>query len=186
MTTTTPHPNPLPLSKQPPVFLFVEGGLLVLFGLAALAFPVFASISAAVLLGWILIAGGLAGLFGAFTAKPHMHFGWSMVSSIVAIVSGLVAAFYPLAGVTALAILIAAWLVLDGFSSMMIARDLHRSGRRGWVWPVVSAIVDWLLAIGIFVFAPLGGPLVVGTIVGIDLVFGGAALLMVGVSARRG
>jgi uncharacterized membrane protein HdeD (DUF308 family) len=85
----------------------------------------------------------------------------------------------------ALALVIAAWLVLDGVSSLMIALDLRRKGRASWGWSAVSAVVDWLLAVGIFVLAPLGGVLVVGVVVGIDLIFGGGALLMVAAAARH-
>lgn len=185
MTVSPRQFRPSGLGKPPSVFLFVEGVLLVLFGLAALTFPVFASIAAAVLFGWVLMAVGVAGLLGAFGSKPHLHFGWSLVSSIMAIAAGLIAAFYPLAGVTALVIVIAAWLVVDGASSMMIALDLRRKRQGPWGWPAVSAVADWLLAIGILVLAPLGGLVVVGIIVGIDLVFGGVALLMLGASGRR-
>lgn len=41
------------------VFALIEGGLLVLFGLAALCFPALAGIATAVLFGWILIASGV-------------------------------------------------------------------------------------------------------------------------------
>jgi uncharacterized membrane protein HdeD (DUF308 family) len=170
----------------PSGFLFVEGVLLLLFGLAAVVFPIFASIAAAVLLGWLLIATGIAGLIGAFSARPHLHFGWSLVSSVVSIIAGLLAAFYPLAGVLALVLLIAAWLVLDGVSSMMIALDQRRSGGKTWGWTALSAVMDWLLAIGVFVFAPLGGPVIVGIVVGVSLIFGGGALLMVGTRAASG
>lgn len=166
-------------------FLLVEGVLLVMFGLAAIAFPIFASIAAAILLGWILIACGIAGLFGAFSAKPHLHFGWSLVSSLVAIAAGVIAAFYPLAGIMSLALIIAAWLVLDGISSLMIGLNLRRGGGRSWGWSVLSTVVDWLLGALIVVLAPIGGSLIVGLIVGIDLVMGGVALLMIGASLRR-
>jgi uncharacterized membrane protein HdeD (DUF308 family) len=186
MTATTPQSPPPSSSSAPPGFLFVEGGVFVLFGLAAIAFPIFASFAAAVLLGWILIACGVAGLFGAFSARPHLHFGWSLVSSIVAIVAGLIVAFDPLAGVLSLVIVLAAWLVLDGVSSMMIALNLRGAGARSWGWSAFSAIVDWVLAAGIFLLAPRGGALIVGLIVGIDLLMGGVALLMIGASLRRG
>jgi uncharacterized membrane protein HdeD (DUF308 family) len=41
-----------------------------------------------------------------------------------------------------------------------------------------------VLAIGIFLLAPVGGPLIVGIIVGVDLVFGGVALVMIGAALR--
>jgi uncharacterized membrane protein HdeD (DUF308 family) len=184
MTAAAHHTEPRSSTSTGAGILFVEGAVLILFGVAAIAFPLFASIAAAVLLGWILIASGIAGLIGAFTERPHLHFGWSLLSSIVSIAAGLVAAFYPLAGVLALALVIAAWLALDGVGSMMIALNLRRAGSRSWGWPAVSAIIDWVLAVGIFMLAPVGGALIVGIIVGVDLVFGGVALMMIGAALR--
>ncbi len=185
MTATNSPSTPRGPDAPPSGFLFVEGVLLILFGLAAVVFPLWASIAAAVLLGWILIATGIAGIVGAVSTRPHVHFGWSLVSSIISILSGLVAAFYPLAGILALVIVIAAWLVVDGVSSMMIALASRRAGGKSWGWSAVSAVIDWLLAIGVFVLAPAGGPLIVGIVVAISLVFGGVTLLMLGAAVRR-
>ena len=184
MTPIPPPLGPQSLERPPSWFLFVEGVLLILFGLAAIVFPIIAGMAAATFVGWILIACGLAGLFGAFAARPRMHFGWSLVSSTIAIAAGFVAAFNPLAGILALILVMVVWLILDGVSSMMIALALRRSGERSWVWSAGSAVVDWLLAVGLLVLGPRGGPLMVGVIVGIDLLLGGAALLAIGASSR--
>src|SRR5580700_7222111 len=64
-----------------PWFLIVEGLLVVALGVAAVVFPVMAGVAAAVLFGWILIAVGAVGLVGAFSSRPRVHFGWSLVSA---------------------------------------------------------------------------------------------------------
>jgi uncharacterized membrane protein HdeD (DUF308 family) len=166
-------------------FLTLEGALSVLFGLAALLFPVMAGVATAVLLGWILVACGVAGLAGTITNRHHVQVAWSLASSLLALVAGLVIAFQPLVGVALLIGVVAAWLALDGVSSLMIALDLRRKGRRGWAWMMASAVVDWILAAGVFFLGPLFGLVAVGVIVGIDLVVGGAALLTLAPALRR-
>jgi membrane protein HdeD len=176
-TTATFQLKPNPVTKSALAFWFVEGMLLILLGLVAIAYPVFASVAVAVVLGWLLIASGIAGLFGTFAAEPHFHRGWSAASSLAAISMGLIAVSNPAAGVPALIVVIALWLVLDGFSSMMIALRLRLTKGRSWAWLAASAAVDGLLAIGLIVLAPAGGPSIVGDIVGIDLVLAGLLLL---------
>lgn len=166
------------------VFALIEGGLLVLFGLAALCFPALAGIATAVLFGWILIASGVTGLAATFAGGGYAHVWWSLFSSVLAIVAGLLMAFHPFAGAMVLVLVIAAWLFFDGISSLMIALDLRRAKRSSWGWLIVSAIVDWLLAALIFFLSPVASLFAVGFIVGIDLIVGGAALLGIGWSLR--
>ena len=52
-----------------------------------MAFPILAGIATAVLFGWILIAAGAVGLFGAFTSRPRVHFWWSLFSAALAIIA---------------------------------------------------------------------------------------------------
>jgi membrane protein HdeD len=177
MTATSHHLKSSSASKPKFNFCFVEGALLILFGLAAVTFPEFAGVATAILLGWVLMACGIAGLFGAFAARPHLHFGWSMVSALVAIAAGLITALNPEAGSLALIVVVAAWLALDGLSSMMLALHQRRAGDSSWAWLAASAAADWLLAVLLVALAPTGGVLVVGVIVGIDLVLAGVLLL---------
>jgi uncharacterized membrane protein HdeD (DUF308 family) len=181
-TTTTDPPSP---NGQAAGVLIAEGAVLILLGMAAAAFPAFASIAAAVLLGWILIACGIAGLVSAFSARPHVHFIWSLFSSIVSLVAGFLVAYHPLVGVFTLVVLLAAWLALDGFGSLMVALSLRKSGGRGWLWLLVSAIIDWVLAIALLALSPVGGLFAIGIIVGLDLFLGGWALIMLGLGRRR-
>jgi uncharacterized membrane protein HdeD (DUF308 family) len=184
MAGSTPAFRPIGLTAAPRSVLLLEAALLVVFGLAGLVFPALASIAAVVLFGWILIASGLMGLVSAFAARPHLHFGWSLLSAVAAVLAGFAIAVFPLSGVVALTILIAAWLLVDGVSSMMIANGLRRS-HKTWIWSVLSALVDWLLALVVLVLAPAGGFLIVGVVVGVDLVFGGLALGMTAAWGRR-
>jgi uncharacterized membrane protein HdeD (DUF308 family) len=158
-------------------YLIAEGALLIVLGAAALGFPVLASIATAVLVGWILVASGVIGLVGAFMSKPHVHFGWSLVSSGLAIAAGLAVAIFPLAGVITLIVVTATWLTLDGVSALMIGRHLRQAGSRAWGWSIVSAIIDWVLAAGLLLLGPFVGLYAVGMVVGVDLFLGGVALL---------
>ncbi len=67
----------------------------------------------------------------------------------------------------------------------MIGLDLRRTGQRSWGWPIVSAAIDWILALAILFLSPLGGLVLVGVVLGVDLIFAGLALLALGGGMRR-
>ncbi len=163
----------------------IEGAVLIALGIGAVLFPALAGATAGVVFGWILFAIGVLGLASTFSARPHVHFGWSLASSIVTIVAGLIVALFPLAGTTVLVVAMAAWLILDGVSSLQIGLGLKRGGARAWIWPVVSAVVDWFLAALVLTLGPIGGAVFIGVVVGIDLILGGAALLTLGRALGR-
>ena len=78
-----------------------------------------------------------------------------------------------------------AWSIVEGIVSIMYAIE-HRNQLPGrWIWMLVSGIVDLILA-GI-IFAGLAGTAVwaLGLLVGINLVFGGAALIAMALAARQ-
>ena len=163
-------------------WLFVaEGALLIVLGAAAVLFPILAGVATATLFGWILTASGVFGLISAFSTRPHMHFWWSLVSSVLAIVAGVVVAFSPVAGALTLIWVIAFWLAFDGASTLMLALDRRRAGAPSWGWLVISAIADWVLAAALLFLSPVSGTAAValiGIVVGIDLFLGGLALVL--------
>ena len=176
--------NPTSRLAGPSGFIVAEGVILIILGLVAVVFPIIAGVAAAVLFGWILFVSGLVGLVSAFRSRPHLHFQWSMVSAVLAIVAGLIVAVFPLTGVITLVVVIAAWLALDGASSWMIGLGLRRAGAPAWGWSIASAVADWILAIALLLMGPVGGAVVVGVVVGIDLALGGISLVMLGRAAR--
>jgi uncharacterized membrane protein HdeD (DUF308 family) len=189
MTATSPHTAPHAVAargaRRAWGVLVAEGVLLMLIGIAAIVFPAMAGIAAAVLFGWVLIIGGVSGLVSAFATRPHVHFAWSLISSVLTIAAGLISAFFPFVGAAALVIVIAAWLTVHGVANLMIGLNLRRMGARSWGWPIVSAVVDWVLALAVLLLSPTRGLVLVGIIVGVDLLFSGLALLALGGSLRR-
>jgi uncharacterized membrane protein HdeD (DUF308 family) len=75
--------------------------------------------------------------------------------------------------------------VVEGIASIMYAIE-HRNQLSGrWGWMLISGIIDLILA-GI-IFAGLPGTAVwaLGLLVGINMVFGGAALIGMALAARH-
>lgn len=171
--------------KSAATILIVEGVVMALLGVGALCLPVLASLAAALVVGWILVASGIMGVVAAFTTRPHVHFWWSLVSGIIAILAGAIALVFPPAAIVGLTIVIAVWLAMDGVNSFMAAGHARKAHGGAAAWLVVAGIIDWLLAAFLVFLPAIGEAVALGVIVGVDLLLGGFALIGLGAHLRR-
>ena len=165
------------MTARSPV-LTIEAVLLILLGIAAIVTPLFAGLFVATVIGVILLISGAVGLFSAFSGGAHVHKGWSILSAVIALVVGLLILINPLVGASALTLLLAIYLLVDGVSLIGLAMDQRTRGSGRWTLLLVSGIIDIALAVLIFFLGSVGSAVVVGLIVGIDLIAAGIALLM--------
>lgn len=166
------------------LFLF-EGIVLLVLGAAAIVMPGIAGLAATILLGWLFVIGGAVGLFASWAARQTAGFGWAIASALITLVAGLVLLVWPVNGILSLTLVVAAFLVMDGAASAMMAFDHRRVQSGAWGWLLLSALVDILLAALIISGFPGSAEWVIGTIVGIDFLMGGAALLAAALHFRR-
>ena len=171
--------------KQHWSLYFIEGIVLTFLGLAAVLVPVLASLAVAIFLGWLFLMGGVV---GAITTLAHRHapgFWWSLLSAIATIAAGVVLVSYPLGGAVSITIVLAAYLVAEGIASMMFAvrhRDRMHSGAN---WMFFNGALDIVLAVAIVWLLPVGALWALGIFIGIDFLFGGAALVAMSLEARH-
>ena len=162
----------------------IEGIVLIALGAAAVVVPLVASVAITIIVGWLFLIGGGVGLITTLTAKQAPGFWYSLLSAVLALAVGAVLLWSPLRGVLTLALVMAAYFFADGIASIMQAIEHRRDNTRSWGWLIVSGCVDLLLAALIITGWPGTAAWAIGLIVGIDLIFGGTALLMVALGAR--
>jgi uncharacterized membrane protein HdeD (DUF308 family) len=163
----------------------IEGIILVILGIAAIALPPIATLAFTIIIGWVFLISGVVGLFTTFWARHVAGFWWSLISAIIGIAAGVVLLLWPITGTLSLTLVLIAFFVLEGIVSIMYAIE-HRNQLTGrWGWMLVSGIIDLILA-GI-IFAGLPGTAVwaLGLLVGINMLFGGAALIAMALAARH-
>jgi len=162
----------------------LEGIVLIVLGTFAVLVPAVASVAATIVFGWIFMLSGLVGLISTFRARQAPGFGWSLFSAITGIVAGGVLLWAPLQGVLSLTAVLIAFLFIEGVASILYALE-HRKGSSGrWAWMLTSGIVDVLL--GVILLAGLPGTAVwaLGLLIGINMIFGGWALVAMALHAR--
>jgi len=161
-----------------------EGMVLVVLGILAVLAPVLASIAATVLFGWILLISGVVGLISTLRARGAPGFVWSLLSAITGIVAGAVLLLWPLQGALSLTAVLIAFLFIEGVVSIFYALE-HRRGLSGrWGWMLASGLLDLLLGAVILSGLPAAAFWALGLIVGINLMFGGWALVAMALHAR--
>jgi uncharacterized membrane protein HdeD (DUF308 family) len=165
-------------------FLF-EGILLVILGLAAMIVPPLASLAVTIFLGWMFLISGVAGLALTFWARQMPGFWWSLVSAVLAIVAGIILLVKPVQGTLTLTIVVGAYFLAEGVTTIMYALEHRRELSERWSWLLVSGIMDIVIA-GIIIAGLPGSALwAIGLLVGINLVFGGATLIGMALAARK-
>jgi len=153
-------------------------------GTLAVLVPAVASVAATILFGWILLLSGLIGLVATLRARQAPGFGWSLLSAVIGIAAGIILLAMPLQGTLSLTAVLIAFLLIEGVASILYALE-HRKGSSGrWSWMLASGIVD--LVLGLILLAGLPGTAVwaLGLLIGINMIFGGWALVWMALHAR--
>jgi uncharacterized membrane protein HdeD (DUF308 family) len=191
MSTTTPTPQDVraalgrALHEHWGLFL-AEGIILVILGLLAIIVPPLASLAVTIFIGWLFVISGIAGLIMTFMARRAPGFWWSLISAVIALIAGALLLWQPVLGVLSLTFVLIAFFLIDGILSIILAIEHRRELVGRWGWILLSGIVDLIIAIIIWAGLPGTAAWALGLLVGIDLVFGGTALIMVALHARRG
>jgi uncharacterized membrane protein HdeD (DUF308 family) len=166
------------------VLFLCEGIALVILGLLAVLAPVLASVAATVFFGWILLLSGVVGLISTLRARQAPGFTWSLLSALVGIVAGVLLLVWPLQGTLSLTAVLIAFLLVEGGVSIMYALQ-HKSALSGrWGWMLASGIVDVFLGVLLFLGLPGTALWALGLLVGINMLFGGWALILMALHAR--
>jgi uncharacterized membrane protein HdeD (DUF308 family) len=162
-----------------------EGIILSALGVGAIVVPALAGLVATIFLGWLFLIAGFAGLLFTLAAREAPGFGWSLLSSLLAMAAGAVLLWNPFQGLVTLTYVLIAFFVFDGIVIIILAIHHRRELSAKWQWMMVNGVIDLVLA-GI-VISGLPGTLVwaLGLLVGIDLLFGGAALIAMALEARK-
>jgi len=172
------------LSAHWKLFL-VEGIVLVILGVAAVMLPLIATIAIALVVGWIFLLSGVVGLLATFRMRSAPGFWWSLLSGILGVVAGIVLLRWPLSGAFSLTLVLTLFLVLEGVVSIMFALEHKRELSGRWGMMLVSGVVDLILAGMIFAGLPGTAAWAIGLLVGINMVFGGSALIAMALHARK-
>ena len=163
-----------------------EGIILVLLGVLAIVVPPLATIGVTIVIGWLFLISGVAGLITTFGARHAPGFWWSLFSTILGIAAGVVLLGWPISGAVSLTLLLIVFFIIEGVVSIMYGLEHKRELTGQWGWMLFSGIVDLILAGMIFAGLPGTATWALGLLVGINMLFGGASMIAIAMHARSG
>ena len=162
----------------------IEGIVLLILGALAIVVPPLATLGVTIFLGWLFLISGVVGLVMTFMARGAPGFWWSLLSGVLGIVAGLALLLWPLTGAVSLTLVVTAFFIVEGIASIMYALEHRRELSGRWAWMLASGIVDLILAAIILTGFPGSALWAIGLLVGINMIFGGASLIGLGLAAR--
>jgi uncharacterized membrane protein HdeD (DUF308 family) len=162
-----------------------EGIILLILGVLAIGIPPIATIAVEVLVGWLLLLSGIVGLIATLRMRRAPGFWWSLLSAVFGIVAGIVLLSWPLSGALSLTFILTVFLILEGLVSILYALEHKRELSGRWGVMLFSGVIDLFLAGIIYAGLPGTAAWAIGLLIGINLVFGGAALIAMALHARK-
>ena len=167
------------------VLYLVEGIILVVLGLIAIVVPPIATLAVELLFGWLFLLSGVVGLITTFWMRDAPGFWWSLLSGVLGIAAGIVLLVWPLSGVLSLTLVLIVFFTIEGIASIMYALEHKRELSGRWGFMLASGIIDLIIAAIILFGLPGSAAWALGLLVGINLTFGGAALIAMALHARE-
>jgi uncharacterized membrane protein HdeD (DUF308 family) len=159
------------------------GILLIIAGVAAIAFPLLSTIATKIALGWIFFIAGALIMVHAFSIRQWQGFLLSLLIGALYLVAGAWLAFTPFAGVVALTLLLAALFLAEGVLEVIMG--LRIRPHEGWGWLLLSGLIA--IAVGVLISAelPSSAAWAIGLLTGINLLSSGVSFVALALAGRR-
>jgi uncharacterized membrane protein HdeD (DUF308 family) len=157
------------------------GIVAMVLGVLAMVAPGVAGLSIVFLLGGLMALGGALRMVWAFRSGGVGRGLWMFAIGSLTLLCGVAMLANPLFGSGVLAILLAAYFLLDGIAEIAIG-----SGRlgEGGGWLLFGGVVSLVLSALIWRQYPLSGVWAMGILIGIKLFFVGLTMIVGGSAVR--
>jgi uncharacterized membrane protein HdeD (DUF308 family) len=175
--------SPLGIAKEAVTGSIVISVLMIVAGVAAIFIPPAAGIAVAVFVAWLLIFSGAAHLAFGWHTRSAGGFLWELLLAIAYGGTGVYILLHPVAGLEALTLALAIYLAAEALLEFVLFLVLRRIGSSAWL--LFDGIITLILAVLVFKSWPSSSLWVIGTLVGISMLFAGVSRLALSMAARR-
>jgi uncharacterized membrane protein HdeD (DUF308 family) len=189
MTTADPNAGDTQLQFRQAVrdhwvLFLIQGVVMAILGLFAIAAPVIATLAVDIYAGWLFLISGIVGIVTLFTRQNISSFVWTLIAAVLALAVGFLLIWRPAAGVLSLTLLLIGFFIAEGVVQILAAFKYRSAVGNAWTWMLFSGIVDLVLAAIILMGWPGTAAWTLGLLVGINLFMSGLALVMTSLACR--
>jgi uncharacterized membrane protein HdeD (DUF308 family) len=155
-------------------WFLVFGILLMILGLVCVGKAQTATTFSILALGWVLMISGVVWLINSFYAFGYHGFFLYLLNAIIRGVTGYLLIRHPDAGAQGVTMLLAALFIVGGLFRGVTASVIQFPR---WAWTAFSGLVSVALGIYLLTTWPTASTYFIGVVIGVDLIFDGAALV---------
>jgi uncharacterized membrane protein HdeD (DUF308 family) len=157
--------------------LFWTGLAMVALGVAAIVFPMTATLVATLMIGWAVLLFGIIALWRSFSIHGTGPFFGALLVGLAAIAAGVLLLVNPLAGELGITVIVAVLFILEGAFEMSFALELRPF--TGWVSLLISGIISVAAAILILAAWPGVSLVLLGILFGVNFISTGVADIVI-------
>ncbi|MAU53488.1 MAG: hypothetical protein CMN17_14225 [Roseovarius sp.] len=162
--------------------MLLAGALSLLGGVVALLNPLAATLTAALLTGYVFIGVGVLLLLSVFGDDRWNSRLLSLVLGLVVLALGISVVGNPLEGVLSLTVAVAVLMLVIGVLRIVLAFGMPTTGLR--LFLILAGIVSLVLGVMILSNFPYSAAVVLGILLAIELLSNGASLIALALAAR--
>ncbi|MBR5894456.1 MAG: DUF308 domain-containing protein [Akkermansia sp.] len=152
----------------------------LVLGFVMLSFPYLLGMSAVWVAGFVFVMMGLLHFVHVFTRPGHRW--WSLLSAVLFIIIGIILLLQIVISMEVITLFIGVSLMVGGVLRFMVAFNLRRN--EGSVWRFFNAAISLLLGIMVVCTWPESSLWLIGSIIAVEMIFSGWALLFLVLSPR--
>jgi uncharacterized membrane protein HdeD (DUF308 family) len=156
--------------------------LMIVAGLLAVVLPEISGIAITFLLAWLMLVMGCAHLAYTWHRRHRGGIWWGLLLGILYIATGIFIFLDPAAGLKVLTLLLGAYLLLESALVFSLAFSSHAHKGRGWL--MFDGLVALILGFIVLLTWPRSALWVIGTLVGISMIFNGISRLMLAMATH--
>lgn len=164
-------------------WLIACGVLSLIVGFLAISFPLMFSIVLTQLIGAFALASGVIALGAAIFGHHNSHRVVQGLSALIRIAAGLALLLFAVAGVATITLILAIVFIAEGIISVVGAFKIRPHS--GWVWLLLNGLVAILLGGMVYAHWPDDSAWILGLLYGINSIFSGTSMLMLGLGAPK-
>jgi uncharacterized membrane protein HdeD (DUF308 family) len=158
------------------------GALLIILGLAAAGFAIAATRATVVVNGVVFLIAGVAEIGVGMHSQAWARFFFWVIGGLLYLIAGLICIFNPDLASIILTLMLGAGLIAAGIVRIILGFQLPPDHPRALV--LLAGAVTTLLGLIIIGHWPADSVLVLGTLLGVDLLFHGAGWVSFGLGLR--
>lgn len=168
--------------REHSTWFIVLGIVFIVGGVFAIAMPLAGTLVATLAVGWALIVVGALQLIQSWSIRTWGGFIWQLVIGLIILVGGISVLVDPIVAALTLTLLVGVIFIAKGIVQLVLGFQFRPNANWGWI--VAAGVLAVILGLMILAQWPFSGVWVLGTLVGISLIFSGWSYIMIAMAAR--